>query len=165
MPSLKVFVVLVAGLCLVGCSGNDDVAPTLDAGADVGPDVVADVGPDVVADVGADRGADRGADVVADAGADVGPDVVVDGGAEAGPSACAKCTANEICVAGYDGTCLLLGVRCLPKTAACASATCSLDCNSYLCGAGSDGGVPFSCTTAHCTGSPLVAGAVGCYGP
>jgi len=96
----------------------------------------------------------RARDTAADAAA---PDADV--------SACARCTANEICVAGYDGICTVLGVSCRPKTASCATATCSLDCNRHLCGAGGDGGVSLSCATTHCAGKAPVAGAFGCYGP
>lgn len=106
----------------------------------------------------------RGRDNAADAAA-ADASAADAGAAETGSSACAKCAANEICVAGYDGTCIVLGVSCRPKTTSCTSATCSPDCNRYLCGAGGDGAVPLSCATTHCAGKTPVAGAFGCYGP
>jgi len=94
-------------------------------------------------------------------------DPAPDGGTPSNPGACAKCTADEICVAAYDGTCIELGVVCKPKTAACPAATCSLACAPYLCGTGADAGAgpQFSCATTHCTGKTPVPGAFGCYGP
>jgi hypothetical protein len=83
----------------------------------------------------------------------------------ADPSPCDKCTASELCVAAYDGTCNELGVVCKPKTAACPAATCSLACAGYLCSTGADAGSPFSCASTHCGGKTPVPGAFGCYGP
>jgi hypothetical protein len=83
------------------------------------------------------------------------------------PGPCSKCTASELCVAAYDGTCNVLGVVCKPKTATCAAATCSLECAPYLCGTGTDAGAgpQLNCGSTHCTGKIPVEGAFGCYGP
>jgi hypothetical protein len=83
------------------------------------------------------------------------------------PSPCDTCTADELCVAAYDGTCNELGVVCKPRTPACPAATCSLACAPYLCGTGTDAGTgpTLSCGTTHCTGKTPIPGAFGCYGP
>jgi hypothetical protein len=96
------------------------------------------------------------------------PDAATDGGTS-NAGACARCTADEICVAAYDGTCIELGVTCKPKTTACPAAACSVACAPYLCGTGADGGAgsgpSLSCATTHCPGKTPVPGAFGCYGP
>jgi hypothetical protein len=72
-------------------------------------------------------------------------------------SACG-CTADQICVASYDGTCRKLGPTCVTRTVDCPNNTCSTACETAYCGA------PLQCQNrAPCGGEP--AGAFTCYGP
>jgi len=73
-------------------------------------------------------------------------------------SACG-CTADQICVASYDGTCRKLGPTCVTRTVDCPNNACSTACETAYCG-----GAPFQCQNRPpCGGEP--AGAFTCYGP
>jgi hypothetical protein len=81
-----------------------------------------------------------------------------------GASFCASCGADELCVLFHDGPC---GSQktCRKKTAACAVAACTSDCNRDMCGFGTDAGRSTTCQAAPCPETALYPQAVHCYGP
>ena len=186
---------LVVSVAAVACGGSDPQHMTgrSDAAADAATADATDTQPDQLPrEAGGNDAPDAEAGASQEAGSeDVNPGEVdlgqgdVPGGegdmagpdmaaadmatgdmAEVGVDArCATCSADQICVARYDGACEILQVSCEDKEAGCQVAVCSEACNRRLCGFGTDASPGFSCATTHCPGKVPVAGAFGCYGP
>lgn len=74
------------------------------------------------------------------------------------PNPCDSCTADEMCVAKYDGTCGG-GAACVPKTVECPDNACTTECQDAYCG--SD---PYQCEIRSPCGTEP-EGAFTCYGP
>lgn len=88
-----------------------------------------------------------------DAAIDAVIDAVIDGTA----NPCQACSAGQLCVASYDGTCRGY-VACVTRTTDCPNNACSAACESAYCTR------PYQCQDrASCGGEP--AGAFTCYGP
>ncbi len=87
---------------------------------------------------------------------DASPDSVVD--------PCDRCTADQLCVQKYDGTCVL-DTSCVTPAATCPHPVlneqpCSQQCNDAYCPS------PYQCLTRiGCTGKPPSPKAFTCYGP
>jgi hypothetical protein len=85
------------------------------------------------------------------------PRTAIDAAIDTAAGACDSCSASQICVARYDGTCHA-SVACVARTVDCPNNACSAACESTYCGA------PFQCQTrSPCGGEP--AHAFTCYGP
>ena len=80
-----------------------------------------------------------------------------DGGNGSGDDPCDACTADQICIQRFDGTCGL-STSCVSPSAVCPDKTCSAACESAYCPR------PYQCgNRAPCgTESP---DAFTCYGP
>lgn len=84
-------------------------------------------------------------------------DAAIDTAIDTAAGPCDSCSASQICVARYDGTCRA-SVACVARTVDCPNNACSAACESTYCGA------PFQCQTrTPCGGEP--AHAFTCYGP
>lgn len=82
---------------------------------------------------------------------------LVDAAIDSVADPCRACTADQICVAGYDGTCRGQ-VGCVARTVDCPNNVCSAACESAYCHA------PYQCQDRPpCGGEP--PGAFTCYGP
>ena len=86
------------------------------------------------------------------------PKVPIDAAIDTVIDECPACSANQLCVAAYDGTCRHLGATCVAKTVDCPNNVCSTACQSAYCFA------PLQCQNrAPCGGEP--PNAFTCYGP
>jgi len=70
---------------------------------------------------------------------------------------CSVCSADQVCVQRFDGTCGL-GTACVTTRERCAPDTCSPACEAALCPR------PYQCQTRPACG-PESAAAFTCYGP
>jgi hypothetical protein len=92
---------------------------------------------------------------------DASPDAPIDAGIDA-DLRCAACTADQICVQSFNGTCGTFAVECQPRNPACEGTACTPACNLWHCRAGGDAGL-LTCEAAPCDGA--IPGALHCYGP
>lgn len=76
--------------------------------------------------------------------------------------ACAACTANQICVQKFNGTCGRFATECQPRDPACTGTTCSSACDLAHCRDRGDAGL-LTCAAAGCAGEDPAA--LHCYGP
>jgi hypothetical protein len=84
-------------------------------------------------------------------------DAAIDGVADL----CHACGTGQLCVARYDGTCLLQ-VECVARTVDCpgTSSACSAECEAAYCPS------PYQChIRPGCGGQPPPPGIFTCYGP
>jgi hypothetical protein len=158
---MRIATIFALSILIAACGtdgGSRDGSPP-----DAPPDVAVDAGPDGAPDAPADQ---RPPDSMPDGPAAETADLASDRPADAtdGAAACAACTATEICVVSFDGTCRQFGARCAPRTDRCQAPACNADCNRDLC-MGADGGVQLTCMAAACPTSGQYPGAVLCYGP
>jgi hypothetical protein len=88
---------------------------------------------------------------------DSGPARPSDAAIDVAADPCLACTSDQICVAGYDGTCRGQAA-CVTRTIDCPSNACTAGCEAAYCNA------PYQCRNRPpCGGeSPL---AFTCYGP
>lgn len=105
---------------------------------------------------GADEHVPRDAAVV-----DAAPDAPPDAGLDA-DERCAACTADQICVQKFNGTCGEFALECQPRNPACVGNACSPECNLWHCRDGGDAGI-LTCEAPPCAGQ--APGALYCYGP
>ncbi len=84
-----------------------------------------------------------------------------DGGVDA-DLRCTACTADQICVQKFGGTCTPFQVECQDRAPTCTGTSCTPDCNFYHCNGGSDAGI-LTCAAASCPGE--LPGALHCFGP
>lgn len=89
------------------------------------------------------------------------PDAPTDAGIDA-DLRCAACTASQICVQTFNGTCGEIRLECQDRDPSCTGTACSAECNLRHCQAGGDAGI-FTCQAGSCAGE--VPGALHCYGP
>jgi hypothetical protein len=76
---------------------------------------------------------------------------------------CSACTASQICVQYFNGTCGDGHVECQPRVTACVGTACSPDCDFWHCRGGMDAGSPYTCGNSTCPG--LATNALHCFGP
>lgn len=76
---------------------------------------------------------------------------------------CGTCTADQVCVQYFNGTCGIFRTACEPRVAECPSGTsCTDGCNQFQCNRDSD--PPFlTCHSGGCAGER--PDALHCYGP
>lgn len=82
-----------------------------------------------------------------------------------GPDAsdfCLSCTAEQVCVQVFNGTCGQISLACEPRNAACVGNACTPGCMQWQCNDGDDPPF-FRCDVGGCPGE--VPGALHCYGP
>lgn len=75
---------------------------------------------------------------------------------------CGACTATQICVQFWNGTCGDGHIECQERGTGCVGNACSPECQFWHCGA-ADAGTPYQCGVASCPGD--TPGALHCYGP
>lgn len=85
-------------------------------------------------------------------------DATIDGVVDGVVDPCAACTADQVCVQRFDGTCGL-GTQCLPREGrTCAPNTCSMECEQAYCPS------PYQCQTRPPCGTESPT-SFRCYGP
>jgi hypothetical protein len=79
------------------------------------------------------------------------------------PDVCRTCTADQICVQYFNGTCGIFRQECAPRVPECPTGTsCTEGCNRYQCNRDFD--PPFlTCHSGGCPGE--LPDALHCYGP
>lgn len=84
-------------------------------------------------------------------------DAPVDAAIDGASSVCDTCTADQICIARYDGTCIE-SIACVARTVDCPANACSPACEAAYCTS------PYQChIRPGCGGEPPTA--FTCYGP